>query len=383
LCLRYRMQVGLSALVTVFFLTLPAHLRFGIMIFADSWLVPLWALALWVYRPEKPRSWWLFILVVVLSSLFMWFAVFLLPIPWVLHFAQRSRGQVALRGLGLFLGLALLVLAVQGGIVALWQDYFLVSSLQKWTIFKPKGQLNLSVPLLARQTAALLQEALPILLVLVVWFIGRRKFPTLFSTTAPRGLGHLAVLMGLALVLMVIAVPLWFQVHAKVVSFFALFFALALAWLLQQWDSASKTAWLLSVLAIFFNLSIISWDALQQLASPIRDDIALEYYINQQRVEDQKLAVFMDIPAQPEYAWVNLYALIEQTDSYIFDSTLIGHPPQESSFSAGLRRLTELGVESLHTDRIIYLSPGAIPAGIPVLRHQTFRNLHVYVVARP
>ena len=368
--LRHGASLSVSSWATLLYLTLPLHLTFGGLVYANVWLLPFWTLALLVYHPDQPRTLWGFSFVILLGTLFMWFTCFLLPLPWLHHWARRA-GAAAWQRMGWgFLAVVILALVSLILLSVAFPEAYRVASLLKWTWWRSEPLPASGIPHLLKVGGILGVEMLSFLL--LAWMIRGRNRIKGIPTQGPSHLG--ALLLG-GLLLYVICLPKWFELHLMGVTFFSLALGLGLAAVLQNFDSARPLRRMAGLMVL---LHLVLFAGLKVSVAAYTRPQAEAYQALESVLQEAPPSVlFLDVPPTPQYAWLRPMALQTLTQNYVF-----ADPPPSWSIphwiDRGLARLDQHGYNSVNTEVVWLLTTDSTFTELPVVVRHHVQDFTLY-----
>ncbi len=365
----------------IIFLTLPFNLKFGSVIYSDIWLVPFWTLALLTFDPTRLHRKVLFLIIVLVGSLFMWFTLFMLPLPFLLNWTEKNWR----RTIGVISILIIAILLFQKSFIEAFDENYMIISLKKWTFFNDRVNNGFTV---GRAISSFRNILLGCFLLPFLAYVLRFKLIPLadkkVKVLSRQVRTYLLIASG-TLIIGFFSLPVWFQNHVSAASFFSLFTGLAICGILFQGGREDdRTGLKLGFLAILIN--VMAFGALEVIAnrkfgSRTEKHSEMKAFIEANIHSGERPVIFFNHPNEKAYQWLNHFTLKEQTNSYIFNCSEPGIPGVEACFQYGLTKLDSNGFRDFEMKKVIFISHDSGNNGANVIVQKVIGNLNVSVVS--
>lgn len=342
---------------TLCFIFLPSHLDFAFLIHVDQWFVTFWLLALLCFKPNGILKNWPFFLIILLSLKFVWFAIFLFPIPFILHLYRRynfSSRQI----LSFLVAAVILIWGAQFFIFNILEENYLVQKFRAYSIFGLADLLNTFPIWLIKRIVSLGYEGLLLLPILLL----QRGIYLKFSNYSDWPKLYYSILgMSLALFLYVICFVNWFGMHRHGIGMFSILFASLAALLLSYLEKKSSRLSNIGGLSaiIVCIILFLSLPAFTKIATPIEEqDAEIVAFINKKRpASEDKVCLFFDFPdiiAKGDFRFdMGQFAIREYTNAYTFN---LFETEREQTVEKDLT----YGLARLRQNRVLDFDPEAV-----------------------
>jgi hypothetical protein len=362
LMLKTRLSKQVSLLSALIFILLPFHLEYGKLIYPDIWVLTFWLLALLTYTPGTVKKYWLFALIIIIGSLmFMWFIIFMLPLPLLIYWFKKRNWSPGWQLLSL-LAIVAVIYTVQWGLFKFAGDNYLVQSLTRWSVFGLEEYLLQNPGMVIKRALTLSYESSPVILLLILSMplIGKKRLVNKLKQREP--VGYILKVAFITLFIYVAAVPSWFINHTHATGMFAIFFSTSIAFLLQALqDEHPKRVLSNSIitascsLVMFLGIPYLSSGRINDYQNNVNGILAL---IEQKRSNEQALCLFFELSDSSEI-WppALIFAIKEQSDTYVFfQENPLSHRTLEEHFRAGMNNLISIGIDNFDTTRVIFIT---------------------------
>lgn len=383
LLLKFRLSKQVAFLSSIIFILLPSHLDFGALIYADIWFPTFWLLALLVLHRNRPYTYLLFFLVLLIGFRFHSFVIVLLPAPLLLYLLQKFNFKLLPSVLISTLS-ALLILSIEWYFINRHSNNYLFQALAKYSLFGMIEQGDFHYLWFLKRLISLIFEGG--FLIAIVGFLGWRRIGFTKSLILHKEVNYALGLLFFGLLFYIVAFTNWFGIHRHGVSMFAILFAVSGAYLLSNLEKSSKLlrnkAGLTAIgicLILFATLPLVTTESLE---AKYQDD-KLITFINSQRQDDSiRIAVFFDIDIEENSIGLKYsdFAISVLTRCYTFElkdfSNKLG---TKHAIYSGINKLEALGMNDFHTEKVIVVTEKQIDlAEMQILDSISVNNLKAY-----
>lgn len=352
--LRKNKTSPITAMVgTVVFIFLPMHLKYGHMVYADIWLPFFWTLALFALEAKTLKRYWLFFLIILLGTSFMWFVIFLLPIPLVLKALNRFRVSKQMT-IVVWLGVYLLAVGVVWFVLANFMDQYRVMKLENWSFHYLLRDINGFFPKLLNRLKYLGYESLSLVVLFILSYQPLRRLLDSEVRTEYKGLVHMVTILLAGLVLYALIMPVWFVGHHYGLSMFSVLIATSIALILNIVERYKKRIYVrnvLLVIGITIGLNVI----FPSNHAKVEHVNQISQVINQQNF-DQHPCIFIDLHDFHQWEHAVDFGIKELTEGYIFNKDFLQESPDATRFEVAKKKLDLAGFSDFQTDRYLVVT---------------------------
>lgn len=346
---------------TLLFISLPFHLLYGRMVFADIWLNTFWIIGCIIYKPGNRNSYWAFLLVICLGAInFMWFVIFIAPTPLFLNILRSKDWTYRVFFLRLT-GVVMVILLIQWILFSINESY-IVLSLQRWTIFELKPYFEIDKSNVFRRLAALAFEFFP-LFFLFFGSLGYLKWSGFLDHMKSRpAINQLAVMSFSTLIIFVFSVPVWFFNHTYANGMFSVFIAVSAATIMCALERVSIRRFTIHSLgaiaiscSLFLLIPFVTSNTVEQYGIMVK---SLSDLVELSSEKSEKICLFFDWP-KDNSTWFHAVELAVKVEdnSYIFEMRPEKANTDLSSwFLSGMQKLNKIGYNDFSTEKAIYVS---------------------------
>lgn len=362
LMLKCGLKSYVAFLSSLFFILLPLHLLYGRMVFPDVWLLSFWLLAFLVLNKELNKTYWLFLLLVCLGAFrFMWFVIFIAPVPVLMKWVKKRDFSVK----HLLLGLLIIVLGiwiVQWVLISKsgFGGSYLVSSLKRWTIFELPNYIKTNQSNIFKRVGALVFEFLPLLVLILFSSISVTRVRLSQWLKSRSEISFVIVSTWVTLIIYVLSVPVWFLNHTHATGMFALFIATLAGAFMRKLNEISRLK-LNYLVSVCITITLLFYVFVSSISSrSVRDyRYRLDTISNliSSTSLDTKLCLFFDL-REDDSVWFHAieFAVKEKRNSYIFNKEKPDQTDFITFFRKGMSKLKEIGYSDFNTEKVIYIT---------------------------
>lgn len=375
-------QPRIAFFSTLLFLTLPIHLKFANLIFADIWLIPFWLTSLFFYQSKRKYTTILFTLTVLVGTLFMWFTIFLLPAAVLFHFWKELKNP-SFKKLLLSTSITILLIwSVQALLVYETTDYRFYS-LQKWTVFGFFETTPYSYKNIVREVFWLLLECSSILFFILFLYRKKNTAPLSYSPRSENSpLDNLIILLSLTMVLFAFSVPIWL-IHMKAIAFLSITLGFVFVKMLSSKNTRYRIRSIhLTMILFFINLIGIGFiEVFYQIKGKERIEAYRDVIqkLEGQSHPDYKLAVFY-LYGDNQKPLFHPFAVTTQTRNYFVDCNEMGYTNINQCIADGLNNLNKNGFSDYNREKVILISDKTADSDINIIESQSIENLNFYAI---
>ncbi len=335
------------------FLFLPLHLKYGHMVYSDIWLPFFWTLALYALKAESLNRYWLFALIILLGTTFMWFVIFLLPFPLVMKLLRKYYFSKQV-GIAIWVGVYMMALSAVWILVMNFSDEYRILKLESWSFHKLLRDDTDFFPQLVDRIKYLGYESLSLLVLFGISVKALKRWPEAEIQTRVQGLIKLITILFSGLLLYVLIMPKWFVVHHYGVSMFSVLIATAIAFVLSVVEHLAREVYVRNTLSVVL-LTLVLYAIFPSDRKHVASVNRLSEAINQQTFA-QKPCIFIDLKNFRQWQHAVDFGIKELTEGYIFNQDFL-HPNQEEKwFQQASDQLDALGISDYDPNRFLIIT---------------------------